>query len=191
MKKFKTICSAIVAFTVLALAGCDMEVPDSEKVEYASSIKYDAGVATSTHWDDSQLVVGISPMYGTWKITSIKGELIVVDESVKGAEAWWDNRKDSTPTTLDDGETVTMKLECTTEGTAAMCVHCHNDTGWWWYNPGDGNFWGDDSLEGTYDKTFSTSTRTVAYGNTYTFVITRNGDKLDWTFSQTKEEGAN
>ena len=37
MKKFKTICSAIVAFTVLALAGCDMEVPDSEKVEYFSA----------------------------------------------------------------------------------------------------------------------------------------------------------
>lgn len=33
MKRFKLFCSAIAALTVLALAGCDMEVPDSEKVE--------------------------------------------------------------------------------------------------------------------------------------------------------------
>ena len=34
MKKFKTICSAIAALTVLALAGCDLNVPDGDKVEY-------------------------------------------------------------------------------------------------------------------------------------------------------------
>ncbi|MBR0100508.1 MAG: hypothetical protein IJP90_12475 [Treponema sp.] len=37
MKKLKTICSAIAALTMLALAGCDLEVPDSEKVEFYAS----------------------------------------------------------------------------------------------------------------------------------------------------------
>ncbi|MBR1714455.1 MAG: hypothetical protein IJ717_05875 [Treponema sp.] len=37
MKKLKLICSAIAAFGLLALAGCDLEISDSSKVEYAES----------------------------------------------------------------------------------------------------------------------------------------------------------
>ena len=37
MKRFKLFCSAIAALTVLALAGCDLEVPDSEKADYIVS----------------------------------------------------------------------------------------------------------------------------------------------------------
>ena len=40
MKKSKRICSAIAAFGVLALAGCDLEVPDSAKV-VLKSVDYD------------------------------------------------------------------------------------------------------------------------------------------------------
>ena len=196
MKKFKTICSAIVAFTVLALAGCDMEVPDSEKVEYLTEIKYDAGVVSkSDGWDDD-LVVGFSPMYGTWTLTSTKGETVVVDnEEVKGPEAWWTDRKDSTSTTLADGETVVLELECTTDGTAALAVHCHNGKGWWWYNPGDGNTWAGDGdftdLKPDFTSTFKTSTRSVSSGKIFKFTIKRNGNDLTWDCYEIKKEGAN
>ena len=37
MKRLKMICSAIAAFSVLALAGCDLTIPESQKVEYAAA----------------------------------------------------------------------------------------------------------------------------------------------------------
>lgn len=43
MKKLKTICSAIAALTMLALAGCDLEMSDSEKVSFFQS-KFDTSI---------------------------------------------------------------------------------------------------------------------------------------------------
>ena len=37
MKKFNLICSAIAAFGMLALAGCDLTIPESKKCEYATA----------------------------------------------------------------------------------------------------------------------------------------------------------
>ena len=190
MKKFKLFCSAIAALTMLALAGCDLEVPEGDKVEYKTKTKYDAGVTSSKKWDDN-LVVGISPMYGTWTLRVTKGDSVVVDETIKGAEAWWDNRVDSSATSILEGETVVLEMRCITEGTAALAFHCHNDTGWWWYNPGDGNAWGDDPLEATYTKSFAGSTRNVSMGRKFIFTITRKGNDLIWDFWEFKDEEAN
>ncbi len=184
MKKLKLICSAIVAFSVLALAGCDLELPDSAKVHYnTAAIIYDTGTATASEWGDS-LVVGFSPMYGKFTYTTLNGDTTKIDSAeVTGANAWWDNRVDSQATSIADGETVTIKLQCTEGSVVALCMHVHNDTGWWWYNPGDGNFWGDDSLNATYNKTYTMSgTRTLSEGMPYTFTITRKGSELTWSF---------
>ncbi len=191
MKKFKLFCSAIAALTMLALAGCDLEVPEGDKVEYKTKIKYDAGVTSSEKWDDN-LVVGISPMYGTWTLRVTKGDSVKVDETVKGAEVWWgNNRVDSSATSILEGETVVLEMRCITEGTAALAFHCHNDTGWWWYNPGDGNAWGDNSLEATYTKSFAGSARNVSMGRKFIFTITRKGNDLTWDFWEFKDEEAN
>ena len=182
MKKLKTICSAIVALNVLALAGCDLELPDSAKVLYNESVTYDTGVASAEDWGDG-LVVGFSPMYGTFSYTMYNGDTVKVEEStVTGANAWWTDRVDSSSVDIADGDTVTVELKCTEGDTVAFCMHVHNDTGWWWYNPGDGNFWGDDSLNATYTKNYTMSgTRTLKAGVPFTFTITRNGKNLTWS----------
>ena len=184
MKKLKLICSAIVAFSVLALAGCDLELPDSAKVHYNTGATiYDTGVATASEWGDS-LVVGFSPMYGKFSYTTYNGETVKIDNAeVTGANAWWTDRVDSQATSIADGETVTINLQCTEGSVVALCMHVHNDAGWWWYNPGDGNFWGDDSLKATYDKTYTMSgARNLSEGIPYTFTITRSGSELTWSF---------
>ena len=183
MKKLKLICSAIAALSVLALAGCDLEIPEKSKVYYNSNVTFDKGVASAADWT-SGLGIGFSPMYGSWKYSSYKGEDKVIEETViQGAEKWWTDRVDSEATTLLDGETITIYLECVSGSTAALCMHAHNDSGWWWYNPGDGNFWGDDSLGATYETTYKTSgARTLAEGMSYKFEISRNGNDLSWNF---------
>ena len=192
MKKLKLICSAIVAFSVLALAGCDLELPDSAKVYYNSGeTTFDKGTATASDWGDS-LVVGFSPMYGTFAYsTYIDGTLSIDNAEVTGADEWWKNRVDSKATSIADGETVKITLTCTSGSVIALCMHVHNNTGWWWYNPGDGNFWGDDALNATYDKTYTMSgTRTMTLNVPYTFTITRNGNELVWDFKTVANAGS-
>ncbi len=182
MKKLKLICSAIAAFGLLALAGCDLELDDSAKVLYKDSVTFDTGVAVADDWSDS-LVVGFSPMYGTFTYSLYNGGTAELeDATVTGADAWWTGRVDSSSVSLADGETVTVKLSCTSGTTVAFCIHVHNNTGWWWYNPGDGNFWGDDSLNATYNKTYTMSgTRTLTTDVPFTFTITREGKNLSWS----------
>ncbi|MBQ4378114.1 MAG: hypothetical protein II821_02815 [Treponema sp.] len=192
MKKMKTICSAIVAFTALALAGCDLELPDSAKVLYNtnSAITWDTGVASADEWG-TDLVVGFSPMYGTFSYSTYEDDTAKIeDASVTGAGAWWTDRVDSLSTDLADGETVSLNITCTEGSTIAFCVHVYNSTGWWWYNPGDGNFWGDDSLNAVYEKTYKMSaSRTLKENVPYVFTITRNGTELSWSFKTSADSG--
>jgi|GEM_PF-3491702 len=63
MKKFKLICSAIVAFTVLALAGCDLEISDSEKVKYYTA-EFDTETALPQTITKAGIDMKLDPMTG-------------------------------------------------------------------------------------------------------------------------------
>ena len=192
MKKLKSICSAIAAFCVLALAGCDLDIPESDKPDYTDDVIYDKGTATVSDWGTA-LKVGFSPMFGTWtySFTDADDNEKLAETTVTGADVWWNNRVDSTQVALDEGETLVLYLECTKSnaGNPGLAIHATNSNGWWWYNPGDGNFWGDDSLSATFTKTYTTDgTRNISTNVKFKFTITRSGTDLNWDFQELGDE---
>ena len=174
---------------MLALAGCDVEIANGDKPDYSSNITYDTGTATVSDWG-TDLKIGFSPMIGTWTYSVYDGDGVeqLAETTVTGAGVWWTNRVESTQVLLTDGKTLVWYLKCTSSGTAALCMHSTNSSGWWWYNPGDGNFWGDDSLNATYEKTYSTDgTRNITPDVQFKFTISRNGEELNWQFQEIGE----
>ena len=103
MKKFKLICSAIVAFTVLALAGCDLEISDSEKVDIIpgfimkGTAKVNDGVGDMSFY--------FYPMYGTWTVNASLNSVKYDAETIESTDAWWGGVH-STHIEIADGDTL-------------------------------------------------------------------------------------
>lgn len=117
MKKLKTICSAIVALSVLALAGCDLEIPDKSYVYYGTTVTVMQGTARGNY--GATLTGYACPMVGTWVITSyIDGEEKASKEEKTGAGWWvagWDGNK-ATEQSVADGSTLKIVAEAQTDG---------------------------------------------------------------------------
>ncbi|MBR4323797.1 hypothetical protein [Treponema sp.] len=169
MKKFKTICSAIVAFTVLALAGCDMEVPDSEKVDIIPGLVMN-GSGTASYGDS--MTAYSKAMIGTWSIsTYLDGALITSDESCTG-DTWWSNNDQSTPVAFEDGSTVKIVATSKTES-GEIFFECTDNTNYISVNPHK-DAWGTGVTYSSYGSL------TASVGTVVTFYATRKGNTVSF-----------
>lgn len=164
MKKFKTICSAIVAFTVLALAGCDMEVPDSEKVDIVPGLVM-SGSGTISYGEN--MTAYSKAMIGTWSIsTYLDDTLVASDESCTG-DKWWSNNEQSTPVAFEEGQTVKIVATCKTDG-GNIFFECTDNTNYISVNPYN-DAWGTGVSYSSY------GTPNTSVGTVITFYATRKG----------------
>lgn len=178
MKKLKLFCSAIAALLVLALAGCEMEIPDSEKVDIIPGFIM-KGTATA---DDGvgDMSFYFYPMYGTWTVDAYLNDVAQGStETVVSTDAWWGSVH-STHITLSDGDT--LELEVTAKSTSSVFTpffEGNDGTNYISINPNDGNAWG--------AATFSNAAYVKAdfeQGATYLFSVTRNGNVYTYTLGE-------
>ncbi|MCR5124963.1 MAG: hypothetical protein K6B43_07200 [Treponema sp.] len=168
MKKLKTICSAIVALSVLALAGCDLEIPEKSYVYYGNTVTVMSGTATGDY--GTSLTGYGCAMIGTWSLTTyIDNEEKTSDEERTGTTWWsssWGDGK-CTEQTISDGQTLKVVAKCETDG-AQIFFETYGNSCYVSLNPSDGDAWGTGT---TYsDKTYSA--KTFAVGETLTFTAT-------------------
>lgn len=109
MKKLKTICSAIAALTMLALAGCDLEMPDGDKVDYIPGL---AMVGAGNADYGSSATAYCIAEDGAWSITTkVDGVTKEVEKSCIG-KAWWNaSNGKSTAQPLADGSTIVIEAK--------------------------------------------------------------------------------
>lgn len=176
MKKIKRICSAIAAFGMLALAGCDMEIPDSSKVNIISGLVI-SGQGNTTY---GTMTAYSKAMIGDWSVTTyVDSELKTEDESCSGTE-WWDSgNTGSTAQALADGSTV--KIVATSESAdGQIFFECTDGTNYISVNPYL-DAWG----TGVTYTSYATPSSNV--GTVVTFTVTRKGDVV--TFTAAAKEG--
>ena len=177
MKKFKLICSAIVAFTVLALAGCDLEISDSEKVDLIpgfimkGTAKVNDGVGDMSFY--------FYPMYGTWTVNASLNSVKYDAETIESTDAWWGGVH-STHIEIADGDTLELYVTATKASTIFTPFFEGNDgTNYISINPNDGNAWG----AATFSNQAYIST-SFEEGATYLFTVTRTGSAYSYTLRE-------
>ena len=182
MKRFKLFCSAIAALTVLALAGCDMEVPDSEKVNVIPGLVMSGKGATS--YGDTMTAYS-KAMIGSWNVSTYTGGTledgkivgatkIAEGETVTG-DKWWSNNEQTTTASLEDNSTVIIEATAlakdnqvffeATDGTNYISVNPHNDA------------WGTGVTYNSYGAP------AVEVGTVIRFYITRSGNTVSFKVS--------
>ena len=175
MKKMKKItafiCSAIAAFSMLALAGCDLELRgdplDIGNIAEGTVVLADADATTTVYF---------YPQYGIWNVSTNGGS----EEVLECAGGWWTGGARSTATALADGGTVTIIAQ----GTGTLTPVFEGNIGSEYYTLDMVNIggWttnsaGTVTVNGTSGWDFSSDLH-------YQFVITRSGQTLSFTFSE-------
>ena len=177
MKKIKRICSAIAALTVLALAGCDMEIPDSEKVDIIPGFIMKGTATVNDGVGDMSFY--FYPMYGTWDVVATVDGVENTSETVESTDAWWGGIH-STHIALSDGST--LELEVTAKSATGVFTpffEGNDGTNCISINPNDGNAWG----AATFSNQAFVST-TFEKGSTYLFTVTRSGNAYTYTLGE-------
>ena len=114
MKRFKLICSAIAALSMLALAGCDLEKMLGEKIEFSYLMQGTVTLAS----DVSSLDFYFYPQFGTWEWqASLNG--IPQENGTKetvpndGPDGPWFNAANRcTSIKIKEGETLEFTVKC-------------------------------------------------------------------------------
>ncbi len=177
MKKLKLICSAIAAFGLLALAGCDLEIDESDKVDVIPGFIMKGTATVNDGVGDMSFY--FYPMYGTWSVTPTVDGSEKTTETVASGEAWWSNVH-STHYEVADGSTVEFKVTAKTASSVFTPFFEGNDgTNYISINPNDGNAWG----AATFSNQAYISTE-FEEGSTYLFTVTRAGNAYTYTLGE-------
>ena len=185
MKKFKLICSAIAALIVLALAGCDLNVPDSKKLIYADEIEIYTGSYNFSISGD--FVVYFFPQFGNWKATTYIDDVLSGDEDEEliSDNSWWGDGDKSTEAELADGSTVRIRVVCTDASANAVLVFEGYDSDKTYIDVDCANV---KANGGADSGSMSGDAWTFEEDATYDFEITRKGNNLSFVLLQVFEE---
>ncbi len=177
MKKFKLICSAIAALTMLALAGCDLEVPEDDLVDIIPGFIMKGTATVNEGVGDMSFY--FYPMYGTWTVNATVDGTEKAAETVVAADAWWSGVH-STHYAMADGSTIEFKVTAASTSTVFTPFFEGNDgTNYISINPNDGNAWG----AATFSNQAYVATD-FTEGSTYVFTVTRNGSAYTYTLGE-------
>ncbi|WP_407428468.1 hypothetical protein [Treponema sp.] len=176
MKKFKLICSAIAAFTLLALAGCDLEIPEKSKVYYGKSVSVMSGTA-SGDFSDSMTGYGCA-MIGTWNISSYVDDVQKESDALRTGTTWWSaswTDGKNTEQSISDGQTLKIVASAQDDG-AQIFFEVYGNGCYVSLNPSDGNTWG----TGTTYSNKNYSACTFYVGTVVTFTATKSGNAITY-----------
>lgn len=181
MKKIK-FCSAIAAFFMLALAGCDLEIPESIKSPSIQGLIMSGTATVNENVNTDNMEFYFYPMFGTWTVKSSINGTVDSEETVTSTNAWWGNVH-STHTYIEDGETLELDVTAKSGDTFTPFFEGNDGTYYISINPNDGNTWGECIFsENAYYKATE-----FKEGSTYSFTITRNGGSYRYILKEATE----
>ena len=179
MKRFKLICSAIAALSMLALAGCDLEKMLGEKIE----LKYIMSGTIIPEASVKSFEFFFYPAYGDWESTAVLDDIPNELESLEGKNVWWDERTYSKEVTVGEGGCKKLEFKVTgVSGDVFTPVFGGRyDTKYFWIDPVNGNAWEDAGSPITVEfETFDGVD--FKQDVTYTFTLEWEDDVVTYTF---------
>lgn len=185
MKKIKSICSAIAALFMLALAGCDLEIPEIYTVDYSNTVTIKKGTGGFEGMPET-LNVYFRAQLGSFDADVYKNGTQQNEETYElTGSGWWAEPAASTDSvTLEDGDEV--KIVATfTDGIAGPFFEVYGDG---YYLSINASAFTSTDTWGKLHGTETVNSYTYEIGDVITFTVSRSGDVLTWKIQVTSEE---
>lgn len=184
MKRFKLICSAIAALSMLALAGCDhLKIP-GEKIEFNYIVQRTITLAS----DVSSIDLYFYPQFGTWEWqASLNGipqengtKETVPNDGPDGP--WWNVANRCESITIKEGETLEFTVKCIEGEVGIINLVFEGNDGKDYIDlrPDTDQIWGD--LVANSSSVVSADFDGYKKDVTYTFTLEWADDVLTYTF---------
>ena len=178
MKRFKLICSAIAALSMLALAGCDLEKMLGEKIEFNYLMQGTVNLAS----DVSSIDLYFYPQFGTWEWQASLNGLLQESGTKESSDDWWDaaNRCKSIKIKEDDTLEFTVKCIEGEDGIINFVFEGNDGKEYIDIRPDNDEIRG--GLVASYNSVVSAAPIGYKKDVTYTFTLEWEDDVLTYTF---------
>ena len=182
MKRFKLICSAIAALSMLALAGCDLEKMLGEKIE----LRYIMSGTIIPEASVKSFEFFFYPVYGDWESTAVLDDIPNELESLEGKNVWWTERTYSKEVTVGEGGCKKLEFKVTgVSGDVFTPVfggrYNSGEDYYFWIDPVNGLTQEDPGIPITVENETFEGTA-FKKDVTYTFTLEWEDDVLTYTF---------
>ena len=160
---------------MLALAGCDLEIPKENKVDYIPGLIM-KGKAEITKSGVDSIEAYFYPMFGVWDVDAYLNNEAKESETVASGEGWYSGVH-SAHITMSEGDTLRLEVKPVSGDIFTPFFETNDGTDYISINPNDGNVWGDLA---TYSGQIYNKT-SFEEGITYVFTLTWSGNVCSYT----------